>query len=186
MIQKFPITVRPSNLSNTKITIYGEWFKYITGYGIYLSANKPELNTQLVDLYTENYKLYSKNPFFHGIPVTKYKIIDNNILEFYLPEDLISANYDIIICNPAGYVKATTQLSLNVLKVVGVFDFKTFKNISGTNTITSIQDSNILTVRPSFVYDYSYANNVTLSNENVIFSINGDNIYTIGRFLATN
>lgn len=184
MVKKYPIVVRPSYLSKTKITIEGEWFNYITGYGIYLSANKPELNTDIIDLYSEDPKLIVKNPYFYGIPILNYNILNNNTLEFYLPDTLISANYDIIICNPAGYKKAS-KLSLNVLEVVGVFEFKNFKSISG-NTITSIERENILTLRKNFLYDYAPANSVTLNEENSVFTINGDNIVTIRRFITSN
>jgi hypothetical protein len=82
VVKKYPITVRPNYLSKTKVTIYGEWFNYITGYGVYLSANKPELNTAVVDLYSEDPKLVVKNPYFYGIPVNNYHVVDNNTLEF--------------------------------------------------------------------------------------------------------
>lgn len=185
MVKKYPITVRPNYLSKTVITVYGEWFNYITGYGVYLSANKPELNTEIVDLYSEDPKLIVKNPPFSGIPVTNYNIIDNNTLEFYLPVDLISADYDIIICNPAGYTKATSQIALNVLKVVGVFEFKEFTSISG-NKITSIEDSGLQTIKKQFVYDFAPAVSLSINNENNITSLFGDNIVTIERFLTSN
>lgn len=185
MVKKYPITVRPSYLSKTKITIYGEWFNYITGFGVYLSANKPELNTEVIDLYSEDPKLIVNNPPFNGIPLRNYNIVDNNALEIYLPTDLISANYDIIISNPAGYTKASSQIALEVLKVVGVFEFKEFTSITG-NKITSIEVGGIQTIRKQFVYDFAPAVSLSLNSENIITSLFGDNIVTIERFLTSN
>lgn len=185
MANRFPITVRPNFLNKTKITVQGEWFNFITGYGIYLSANKPELNTEIVDLYSEDSKLIVFNPPFNGIPILNYSILNNNVLEFFLPEDLISADYDIIICNPAGYTKATTKIALNVLKIVGVFEFKEFTSISG-NKITSIEDGGVQTIRKQFVYDFAPAISLTINSENTVISITGDNIVTIERFLTSN
>lgn len=184
MVKKYPIVVRPNYLSKTKLTIFGEWFNFIDNYGIYLSANKPELNTEVVDLYSEDPKLVVNNPYFFGIPVTNYNVINNNVLEFFLPEDLISAKYDIIICNPAGYSKASTKIYLNVLEVVGIFEFKNFKSISG-ETINTIENNNLLTIRQSFVLDFAPAHSVTINSENSVFTINGDNIVTIRRFITS-
>lgn len=185
MIKKYPITVRPSYLSKTKITIHGEWFNFLTNYGIFLSANKPELNTEIIDLYSEDPKLIVANPPFYGITILNYNVLSNNIVEFYLPDSLISANYDIIVCNPAGYTKATSQIALNVLKVVGVFEFKEFTSLSGSR-ITSIENIGIQTIRKQFLFDFVPAISVTLNNENEVVSLNGDNIVTIERFLASN
>jgi len=184
--KKYPIIARPQYLSKTRITIYGEWFNYITGFGVYLSAMKSELNTDLIDLYSEDPKLVVNNPGFYGIPITEYNIVSNNILEFFLPETLISSDYDIIICNPAGYTKASTQIALNVLKVVGVFTYKNLKSISGDYTINSIENINFFTIRPQFVADFLPAMNVTLNGIDSIISITGNNIYTIERFLTSN
>lgn len=185
MVKKYPITVRPNYLNKTKITIYGEWFNYITGYGVYLSANKPELNTEVVDLYSEDPKLVVKNPYFYGIPVNNYHVVDNNTLEFNLPEELISANYDIIICNPAGYTKASSQIALNVITVVGVFEYKQFISING-NSLTSIEDGGIQTIRKQFVHDFASALNLSIDNQGAVVSIDGNNIVTIERFLTSN
>lgn len=152
---------------------------------MYLSANKPELNTEIVDLYSEDAKLVVNNPHFNGIPVVNYHVQDNNTLHFTLPADLISAEYDIIICNPAGYTKASARLALNVIQVVGVFAYKSLTGISGNYSIVSMENENLLTLKQQFLYDY--ASNVTLSlNAEAVISINGDIITTMERFLASN
>jgi len=99
--------------------------------------------------------------------VINYNVRDNNTLDFTLPADLISADYDIIICNPAGYTKASSQIALKVLKVVGVFEY------------------NSLTLRREFLYDYAPSATLSLNAEEVV-SINGDTITTIERFLTSN
>jgi len=113
---KYTFSVRTINLTSVKLSLYGEWFKYKTGNGLYLSGDK--LNTHYVDLYSGIKNLSANNVPFSGIPVQDYQILNNYVLEFALPNFLIQGKYDIIYCNPAGYYKASSNKKFNFINVV--------------------------------------------------------------------
>lgn len=121
-------------------------FKYISGNGFYLSSNKLEEYSQLVDLYSNIRLVSAANPSFYGVPIQRYKIISNNAISFYLPDFLSAGNYDLIFCGPAGYDKLSNYVT-NPFKVVkGVFIPEEFFSINGENTILSINGDDIVTI----------------------------------------
>lgn len=183
MSSNYPFLARYRDLDKIQIVLEGYWFKYIQGNGLYLSADKAFLNTDLVDLYSNDPKLASNNPPFYGIPVKNYNIVSNNIIEFYLNKDLLGGNYDIIFCNPSGYVKASTKLMSGVFQVPGIFEYKSFSTISG-NTITTInQNEPLQTIKIKFVDDIVNATSFTINNEELT-TITGDSIITIRKYLT--
>lgn len=183
MSSKYPFLARYNDLEKIQIVLEGYWFKYIQGNGLYLSADKAFLNTHLVDLYGNDPKLASNNPSFHGIPVKKYKILNNNTLEFNLSKDLLGGNFDIIFCNPAGYIKASTKLKSSVFNIPGIFENRAFYTISG-NPITSINlKETMQTIKIKFVTDIVNATNFTINNEELT-TIAGDSITTLRKYLT--
>lgn len=183
MSSKHPFTARYNDLEKIQIVLEGYWFKYIQGNGLYLSADKAFLNTDFIDLYSNDSKLANSNPPFNGIPVKKYKILNNNTLEFNLSKDLLGGNFDIIFCNPAGYVKASAKIKSSVFNVPGIFEYKSFSTISG-NTITTInQNEPMQTLKIKFVADTVNATSFTINNQELT-TITGDSIITLRKYLT--
>jgi len=182
-VSSYPFIARYNDLDRIQIVLEGYWFKFIQGNGLYLSADKAFLNTEYVDLYGNDPKLANHNPPFYGIPVKNYKILNNNRLTFNLNKDLLGGHFDIIFCNPAGYIKASTKLLSSVFYVPGIFDYKTFNTISG-NTITSINQNNTMqTIKIKFVTDIVNATSFTINNEELT-TITGDSIITLRKYLT--
>lgn len=140
-------TVQVKNLSSTEFTIQGNMFRYISGNGLYLSSNKLEEYSQLIDLYSNIRLVSAANPPFFGLPLSRYNIVDNNTLNFYLPDFLSAGNYDLIFCNPAGYDKLSNYINIPFSVVKGIFEPKEVLNISGENNILSINGNNIVTIQ---------------------------------------
>jgi len=90
--------------------MYGDMFKFKIGNGLYLSGTQTYSTTEYLDLYNDVKLVSAANPPFYGIPVTNFKVINNNEISFYLPEYLKVGNYDVIYCNPAGYFKMSDKL----------------------------------------------------------------------------
>jgi hypothetical protein len=180
---KYPFLARYQDLEKIQITLEGSWFKFIQGNGLYLSADKAFLNTDFVDLYSSDARLAPNNPPFYGIPVKNYNIVSNNIIEFYLSKELLGGSYDIIFCNPSGYVKASTKLLSSVFFVPGIFEYKTFNTISGNTLITINQNQTIQTIKIKFVADMVNANSFTINNEELA-TFTGDSIITLRKYLT--
>jgi hypothetical protein len=141
---KYTFSVLAINLTSVKLSLYGEWFNYKTGNGLYLSGNN--LNTHYVDLYSGIKNLSANNVPFSGIPIENFEITNNYVLEFTLPNFLIKGKYDIIYCNPAGYYKASNNKKFNYINVVG-FDNKQFVTIGDNDTnILTINGNQIVTI----------------------------------------
>lgn len=85
-------------------------FKYKAGNGLYLSSYNTFNTTEFVNLYTDVRLISAAYPGFYGIPVDKYKVINNSELSLKLPTYLNAGNYDVIYCNPAGYFKMSDRL----------------------------------------------------------------------------
>jgi len=102
-------TVIKDHLSSAAITLYGDMFNYKTLNGLYLSSNTfiPYLTT--LDLYSTIKSISGRYPAITVSPIEEYNIVENYILEFYLPNYLPSGNYDIIYINDAGYGKASSS-----------------------------------------------------------------------------
>ncbi len=121
---------------------------YIAGNGLYLSGSS-EFNTQFLDFYSKVKNVSAFNPPFSGTPVN-FSILNNNTLQFTLPPGILPGKYDIIFCNPAGYVKASNTTLFKGLSVVGDIPRATSGNsigsIDNNNTIISINGSRIVPI----------------------------------------
>lgn len=99
------IIVKQSSIPTFKVILKGYYFKFKEGNGLYLSGGAAGFNTELINFYTNVRLVSSANPPISGRPVERFKIIDNETLEFYLPNDLPVGTYNLIYCNPIGYTK---------------------------------------------------------------------------------
>lgn len=112
------MTINRSDLSSTTITLNGSFLRYITGNGLYLSSTNSSFNLSAYDFYT-NIKLVSAdNPVFYGTPLTDYTIISDSEVKLNLPENLPPGEYDIVFCNPAGYVTAKSNKKFKGLVII--------------------------------------------------------------------
>lgn len=136
------ITVQTENLSTTRIVMEGYMFRNKVSNGLYLSGDS--YNTVYNDFYSDVRSISANNPPFSGIPVTDFKIIGENRLEFTLPQ-VPQGSYDIIFCNPAGYSKAS-----NSNKFISIYvndkNSLSFYSISGNKNIFTINDIQIVTI----------------------------------------
>ena len=103
-------TVLVNNLSAIEFQILGRMFRYISGNGLFLSGTKITNNTQYIDLYSDIRLVSAANVPFSGIPLTKYEILGDNTINFYLPNNLTPGNYDLVFCGPAGYDKLSNYV----------------------------------------------------------------------------
>lgn len=102
-------TVLSKNLSSVYVTIYGDMFQYKTLNGLYLSSSNKLMSSFELDLYTNIKSISAKYPPISAFPVDNYEVVENYILEFKLPDNLLEGNYDIIYLNGAGYFKASNS-----------------------------------------------------------------------------
>lgn len=100
-------SVLKENLSSTTVTIYGDMFQYTTLNGLYLSSSNPSMSSITLDLYSNVKSISGRYPPISVFPIEKYDIVENYILKFNLPHNLLAGNYDIIYFNDAGYFKAS-------------------------------------------------------------------------------
>jgi hypothetical protein len=110
------------NSNSTLVTIYGDMFQYKTLNGLYLSSsntNIPSLTT--LDLYSNVKSISAKYPPITVFPVEEYEIVENYILQFNLPANLLLGNYDIIYFNDAGYFKASNTKRFTFFTVTTSF-----------------------------------------------------------------
>lgn len=101
-------TVLIKSLSSVLVTIYGDMFQHKTLNGLYLSSSNTYIDSlTTLDLYSNVKSISAKYPPITVFPVEKYDIVENYILQFELPSNLMNGNYDIIYMNDAGYFKAS-------------------------------------------------------------------------------
>lgn len=112
------VTILTRNLSTTPLLLYGDMFKYVAGYGLYLSGSQINEHYKYADFYSSIKSVSAANPPFSGMPVENYKVTNNNTLEFYLPIYLSAGGYDVIFCNPAGYFKLSSKTDTLPISVI--------------------------------------------------------------------
>ena len=96
------------NLSSTLVTIYGDMFQYVTLNGLYLSSSNTTIPTSSLNLYSHIKSISGRYPTVDVFPVYVYDVLDSGtILQFKMPDNLPSGNYDILYFNGAGYKKAS-------------------------------------------------------------------------------
>ena len=108
-----------NSLSSVKIKIYGDMFNYKTLNGLYLSSSNTEIpNLTTLNIFSNVESISSRYPEITVFPVENYNIKENYILEFYLPNNLLIGNYDIIYINEAGYFKASDSKRFTYFKIL--------------------------------------------------------------------
>jgi hypothetical protein len=112
------LTIKPGQI-NVSFTFQGDMFSYITGNGLYLSANVINPILSSFDFYSETKSLSTKFPPFTGYPIQEYEIFNNNVLKFNMPNtSLTGCNVDFIFCNEAGYAKASQSSRFSYVKIL--------------------------------------------------------------------
>ncbi len=111
-------TVKTVNLSSTVVTIYGDMFQYRTLNGLYLSSSNVTMSSQELNLYTGIKSISAKYPKISAFPVNNFDLIDENTIQFIIPNDLKEGNYDIIYMNAAGYYKASNDERFTFFRVI--------------------------------------------------------------------
>lgn len=112
-------TVLIRNLSSVLITIYGDMFQYKTLNGLYLSSSNTYIDSlTTLDLYSNVKSISAKYPPITVFPVEEYDVVQNYILQFKLPTNMMAGNYDIIYLNDAGYYKSSSSKKFTYFSVV--------------------------------------------------------------------
>ena len=111
-------TVLSKNLSSINLKIYGDMFKYKTLNGLYLSSSNALMSSIKLDLYSNVKSISGRYPAVSAFPIYEYDIIQNYILEFKLPQNLLEGNYDILYFNDAGYYKASNSKRFTYFEVI--------------------------------------------------------------------
>jgi hypothetical protein len=124
-------TVLVQNLSSTIVKLEGENFNFKTLNGLYLSSSNNSMSSLELNLYTHIKSISSKFPAIYAFPIDEYILKEINVIpiqnyditkkydvEFRLPNNLKSGNYDIIYINSAGYSKASSSKRFTYFKVI--------------------------------------------------------------------
>ena len=112
------MTINSIDISNTTIILNGSFLRYITGNGLYLSSTNTTFNISAYNFYTNIKLVSSVNPVFYGTPIEDYTIVSDSEVRVKLPLDLQPGEYDIVFCNPAGYVTAKSNKKFKGIIVV--------------------------------------------------------------------
>lgn len=111
-------TVLSKNLSSINLKIYGDMFNYKTLNGLYLSSSNTLMSSVDLDLYSNVKSISGRYPPVSVFPIYEYEVIENYILEFKLPQNLLEGNYDILYFNDAGYYKASSSKRFTYFEVI--------------------------------------------------------------------
>ena len=111
-------TVLSENLSSINLKIYGDMFNYKTLNGLYLSSSNMLMSSIKLDLYSNVKSISARYPSVSAFPIYDYDVIENYILEFKLPQNLLEGNYDILYFNDAGYYKASNSKRFTYFEVI--------------------------------------------------------------------
>jgi hypothetical protein len=142
-VKKRSIIVNRQSFFNLKFSLEGNMFSFSKGDGLYLSGS-PSFNTHSLDFYSNIRSVSADNPPFSGTPIP-YKIDNNNHIEFSLPKSIPLGVYDIVFCNPAGYVLGSSIPSFNKI-IVKEFKKGKITSIGGDDSITTFAGDNIVTI----------------------------------------
>jgi hypothetical protein len=114
-----------------KISLFGENFQFQTLNGLYLSSSNPSMTSINLDIYTNVKSISAKFPAISVFPVENFEVKEIKLfpydkfglkkrydVEFILPRNLLSGNYDIIYFNAAGYSKASDSKRFTYFKII--------------------------------------------------------------------
>ena len=93
-------------------------FNYKTLNGLYLSSSNTLMSSVDLDLYSNVKSISGRYPPVSVFPIYEYEVIENYILEFKLPQNLLEGNYDILYFNDAGYYKASSSKRFTYFEVI--------------------------------------------------------------------
>ena len=93
-------------------------FNYKTLNGLYLSSSNMLMSSIKLDLYSNVKSISARYPSVSAFPIYDYDVIENYILEFKLPQNLLEGNYDILYFNDAGYYKASNSKRFTYFEVI--------------------------------------------------------------------
>ena len=98
--------------------VYGNWFDYQTGNGLYVSSNNFNGSQGHYDLFANNRNLSASNPPFSAYAVNEFQTAGRNTLTFTLSSFDQPQKIDIIYANPAGYTLASYSKRFDAIEVV--------------------------------------------------------------------
>ena len=100
-------------------TFQGDMFDYITGNGLYLSANVTNSLLSSFDFYSNTKSISAKFPAFKGYPIEDYEVLNINVLRFRMPSIYLGpCKIDFIFANDAGYALASQSSRFTYVQVV--------------------------------------------------------------------
>ena len=100
-------------------TFQGDMFDYITGNGLYLSANVINPILSSYNFYSNIKSISAKFPAFTGYPITNYEILNNNILRFRMPSVYLgNCKIDFVFANEAGYGLASQSSRFTYVQMI--------------------------------------------------------------------
>lgn len=112
------MTFKRKDLDNTTLIIEGTFLKYIKESGVYLSSSNTFFNLCVLNLYSDIRLVSANNPQFEGTPYTDFVILNTNKININLNSSIPVGVYDIIFCNPAGYVKGSRKNNKPVFEII--------------------------------------------------------------------
>lgn len=120
-----PVSIKEPTITITQgssaavFTFQGDMFNYITGNGLYLSANVNNSLLSSFNFYSNTKSISAKFPAFKGYPIEDYEILNNNILRFRMPSIYLGpCKIDFIFANDAGYALASQSSRFTYVQVV--------------------------------------------------------------------
>jgi hypothetical protein len=93
-------------------------FHYRTLNGLYLSSSNISMSSVELNLYTDIKSISAKYPKISAFPVNNFEVIGENRIQFILPTNLESGNYDVIYMNGAGYFKASDSSKFTYFSII--------------------------------------------------------------------
>ncbi len=139
------IIVAQNLLGRATVTLYGDMFQYYTDRGLYLSGNSPTFSGNYYDFYSKIRSLSANFKPFIGHPID-YTVINENEIQFILPEGIPIGDYDVVFCNPAGYAKASNTRNFDKITITE-FIPEALTSIIPNRGIITFNNRNIETIK---------------------------------------
>jgi hypothetical protein len=139
------IIIAQNLLGRATVTLYGDMFQYYTDRGLYLSGNSPSFSGNNYDFYSKIRSLSANFKPFTGRPI-EYSVINENEIQFKLPDDIPLGDYDVIFCNPAGYAKASNTRNFDKITITE-FIPELLSSVIPNRGIITMSGKNIETIK---------------------------------------